>query len=93
MDNSGTHLIVLLSIYDDRVLLEIACFLFEDLKQMLATILLSTTAPYLPIEKFVHTPTLQTFEIFSSNQAYLSHIDFPEKDTSFFEGAMLDDDG
>ena len=42
--------------------------------------------------KFVNTVTLQKSEIFSSNQSYLSHIDFPEKDTFFFEGVMLDDD-
>ena len=60
---------------------------------MLATLLLSKIAPYLPIEKFVHFPILQKSERFFSNQAYLSYIDSPEKDTFFFEVAMLDDDG
>ena len=60
---------------------------------MIATLLLSMTALDLPLEKFVSSLTLQKSEIFSSNQAYLNHIGFPEKDTSFFDGAMLDDDG
>ena len=60
---------------------------------MLATLLLSKIAPYLPIEKFVHSPTLQKSERVFSNQACLSYIDSPEKDTFFFEVATLDDDG
>ena len=93
LDNYGTPLVDQTSTYDDRVLLEIVDFLFEYLKQMFATLLLSTIVPYLPIEKFVHSPTLQKSERVFSNQACLSYIDSPGIDISFYEGATLDDDG
>ena len=93
LDSDGIPLIDQTSNLDDKVLLEISCFLFEDLKQMLATLLLSKIAPYLPIEKFVHSPTLQKSERLFSNQAYLSYIYSPQKDTFFFEVVTLDDDG
>ena len=91
--NFGIPLIDQTSTFDDRELLEIAYFLFEYLKQMLATLLFSKIALYFPIGKFVSTPTLQKSERLSSNQAYPSYTDSPEKDTSYFEGTMLDDDG
>ena len=93
LDSDGIPLIEQTSNLDDKVFLEIVDFLFEYLKQMLATLLLSMTGLYLPLEKFVSSSTLQKSEKVFSNQAYVSYIDSPEKDTFFFEVAMLDDDG